>query len=145
MDKFGGRLRAFRLMRGWSQEYVGLELGVSKATISKWETGRAQPSLAHLSGIRHMYAADGGTLDYLIAGVALAPALLSDDVAHSLAAHDMTDAPDEDQPRADRALTPLKKRGTFSLLDADEQALLLRFRRLRPTQRKGLLCLLQEA
>mgnify|MGYP003575546968 CR=1 FL=1 len=63
---FGTRLKAFRDARDWSQERVGFELEVSKATVSKWETGRAQPNLASLAKIRRLYAADGLSLDYLI-------------------------------------------------------------------------------
>ena len=118
MDGFAERLRTFRELRGWSQEYVGLELGVSKATVSKWETGRAQPSLEHLAAIRLLYAADGGTLDYLIAGVSGFPA-------------------------ANRT-TDLPSRAALGPLDADEQAMLVRFRRLRNSQRRGLLSLLTE-
>ncbi|PJK11256.1 transcriptional regulator [Lysobacteraceae bacterium NML120232] len=69
MEQFPNRLRAFRELRGWSQEHVGFELGVSKATVSKWETGRAEPSLQHLAALRQLYAEDGITLDYLIAGL----------------------------------------------------------------------------
>lgn len=63
---FGTRLKEFRDARGWSQERVGFELEVSKATVSKWETGRAEPNLGNLAKIRRLYAADGLTLDYLI-------------------------------------------------------------------------------
>lgn len=63
---FGTRLKEFRDLRGWSQERVGFELEVSKATISKWETGRAAPSLENLAKIRRLFAPDGLTLDYLI-------------------------------------------------------------------------------
>lgn len=65
-SSFGTRLKQFRTARGWTQERVGFELEVTKATVSKWETGRAEPSLANLARIRRLYAADGLTLDYLI-------------------------------------------------------------------------------
>lgn len=74
MEQFSSRLRAFRELRGWSQEHVGFELGVSKATVSKWETGRTEPSLQHLAALRRLYAEDGITLDYLIAGHGLSEA-----------------------------------------------------------------------
>lgn len=112
MDDFGIRLRRFRAARSWSQERVGFELNVTKATVSKWETGRAQPSLENLRRIRRLYAQDGLTLDYLIDGVTV-PA----DAAPSAKA---------------RSLTRVAR-------NTDETALLARFRALKSSRRKGLL------
>ncbi len=115
MDDFSTRLRSLRNRHGWSQEFVGFELGVSKATVSKWETGRAEPSIQHLSALKRLYAVDGATLDWLIDGE-FAPATSGRD-AHesppSPVAHDM-----------------------------DEAELLLHFRRLRLRQKRGLLALI---
>lgn len=45
---FPERLRQLRRERGLSQEDLGKVLGLSKANISKFETGKLQPSLQHL-------------------------------------------------------------------------------------------------
>lgn len=128
MQDFGARLRALRQLRGWSQEYVGLELGVSKATVSKWETGRAQPSLEHLASIRGMYAADGGTLDFLVAGVPTA-GMQTDQTQEGIS------GPAEASMQSSALVASC-------LLDTDEQILLMRFRQLCLSQRKGLLAFL---
>lgn len=121
MEHFGNRLRHFRTSRGWSQEQLGFELEVSKATISKWEAGQAQPRLENLIAIRGLVAQDGLTLDYLIDG-ATAPARLG---AATTAGQGR-----ELQPRLAG--------------NADEMMLLSRFRALKPARRKGLLALLAE-
>lgn len=41
MSIFGDQLKQARDAKGWSQERVGFELDVTKATVSKWEIGRA--------------------------------------------------------------------------------------------------------
>jgi transcriptional regulator with XRE-family HTH domain len=48
MEHFGTRLKRFREARGWTQEQLALELDVSKATISKWESGHTEPRLSNL-------------------------------------------------------------------------------------------------
>lgn len=55
MNALGPSLRSMRLSRGWSQEQMGLELGVSKATISKWESGRSQPDWPTLIRLRSLF------------------------------------------------------------------------------------------
>lgn len=120
MSSFGERLKRVREARGWSQERVGFELEVTKATVSKWETGRAEPSLDNLAKIHRLFRSGGGTLDHLVAGSG------------------------EDQPRvadeeAAYALPRLRA-------ESDEEAsMLTRFRELKPKQRKGLLQLLSGA
>ena len=39
-----GKLRAIRRKKGWSQERLARELGVSFQTIHRWETGKFEPS-----------------------------------------------------------------------------------------------------
>lgn len=123
MSSFGTRLRAFREARGWSQERVGFELGVSKATVSKWETGRAEPNLANLAKIRRLYAPDGLTLDYLI----------DDTIAAA-------------KPQGD--LRPYVSEGAWEstkrVQNQSEAALLARFRASSPARRRSLLNLLAE-
>ena len=38
------KLRAIRKRKGWSQERLARELGVSFQTIHRWETGKFEPS-----------------------------------------------------------------------------------------------------
>ena len=120
---FGSRLRRFREARGWSQERVGFDLEVSKATISKWETGRAEPRLAHLAKIRRLYASDGLTLDYLI-----------DDAYATPKAHG-----ESRRYVAESANEPAKE-----ARNKEEVAMLTRFRAASPSKRRSLLNLLAE-
>lgn len=117
MDSFALRLRKLRNHRGWSQEYVGFELGVTKATISKWETGRAEPSLRHLECLRQLYASDGATLDMLIIGTPMTRNVRD---GASL---------DGDETRLlwlFRRLTDIQKQGLLTLLDGKESQTELR-------------------
>jgi len=65
MNSFGSRLRALRETRNWSQEQLGFELGVTKATISKWETDKARPGLGTLLKIKALFADQSISLDFL--------------------------------------------------------------------------------
>lgn len=42
--KFNEKLMSIRKMKGLSQEELGIELQVSRQTISKWENGQLQKS-----------------------------------------------------------------------------------------------------
>ncbi len=66
MTKFAERLRFLRAARHWSQERLGFELGVGKATISKWENGLSEPSFAQILTIKRTFSDAGVTLDYLL-------------------------------------------------------------------------------
>ncbi len=46
--QFAENLMALRRSRGWSQEDLGDRLGVSRQTVSKWETGQTTPELEKL-------------------------------------------------------------------------------------------------
>lgn len=46
--KFNERLMALRKKRGLSQEELGFELGVSRQTVSKWESGQSYPDFQRL-------------------------------------------------------------------------------------------------
>lgn len=116
MEHFGTRLKHFRDARSWSQEQLGFELDVTKATISKWETGQAQPRWENLAHLRRVVAEDGLTLDWLIDGVTA----------------------DAGTARSVREPSPHMADNT------EEVALLARFRALEPSRRKGLLALLAE-
>lgn len=74
MKTFGERLRAARLRAGLTQEQVALELGLSKAAVSRWEVGGTQPGVEALAMLRGLF---GVSLDELICGDA------KDAAAHS--------------------------------------------------------------
>ena len=48
METIGQRLATARRDRNLSQENMGKEIGVERSTISKWETGKAYPSVEQL-------------------------------------------------------------------------------------------------
>ena len=61
--KFNEKLLSLRKQKGLSQEELGMELEVSRQTISKWEAGQSYPDfqrLVMLSDYFHM------TLDELV-------------------------------------------------------------------------------
>lgn len=65
MQTFGQRLRQARDEAGLTQEQLGFEVGVSKASISAWENDRERPSFDNLPRLQ---AALQRSLDHLIAG-----------------------------------------------------------------------------
>lgn len=65
MSAFPERLRAARLELDITQEELGFRVGVSKASVSAWETGRESPSFRLLPALRD---ALGRSLDSLICG-----------------------------------------------------------------------------
>lgn len=113
MTKFGERLRKLRTARRWSQERLGFDLGVGKATISKWENGLAEPSFRQLLSIKRVFADQGISLDYLI---------------------------DDDSACAHLPVSGGK--GLVATVSEDEALLLARYRRLDAQQRRSLLGLL---
>ncbi|MCD9007445.1 helix-turn-helix domain-containing protein [Luteimonas sp. XNQY3] len=121
---FGTRLKEFRDARGWSQERVGFELEVSKATVSKWETGRAEPGLASLAKIRRLYASDGLSLDYLI---------------------DDTYATAKPRGEMRRYVGEGTRESAKMAQNPDEMALLTRFRAASPVRRRSFLNLLSDS
>ena len=58
----GENLQKLRSEKGLSQEEVARALFVSRQTISKWETGKAEPGIKALKGLGRLY---GVTLDEL--------------------------------------------------------------------------------
>lgn len=66
MTNFGERLRHVREAQGWSQEKLGFEVDVTKATVSKWELNQSEPRLKHLARLRQLFGDSGMTLDWLI-------------------------------------------------------------------------------
>lgn len=51
----GKRLAACREVRGWKQEFAAKQLGVTKAALSAWETGRNMPDALFLKKIAKLY------------------------------------------------------------------------------------------
>jgi len=132
MSTFGARLKSLREALGWSQERVGFELGVTKATVSKWELGRAEPGLEHLARIREVYRSTGVTLDQLILG----PAADEERSEREDAAFEVGYLAAIEERRATYASRAIATEST------DESHLLARFRQLTPKQKQGLLDLL---
>ncbi|TBU78629.1 XRE family transcriptional regulator [Pseudomonas daroniae] len=65
MSIFGKTLRKARLAAGLTQEHLGFEVGVTKASVSAWENGREMPSFNALLSLR---AALKISLDTLVDG-----------------------------------------------------------------------------
>lgn len=120
-EPFGARLRAARQALGLSQEALGLELGVTKATVSNWENGRDNPSVQFLV---LMPAKLGVSLDHLFGGVApipetlrhvmreaAAPYLLSVETAQQIEENALI--------AAFRRLNDDKRRAVLALIDAE--------------------------
>lgn len=61
--KLGENLQKLRSEKGLSQEEVARTLFVSRQTISKWETGKAEPGVENLKALAGLY---GVTLDQLM-------------------------------------------------------------------------------
>lgn len=63
----GGRIRALRLQKGWSQEELGFRIGVNnKSVISFYENDTRAVSLPILQMLSREF---GTTLDYLVSGI----------------------------------------------------------------------------
>ncbi|MDR3444078.1 MULTISPECIES: helix-turn-helix transcriptional regulator [Dyella] len=65
MVDFSDRLRAARTAADFTQEQLGLAVGVSKQAVSDWENGRQHPSFQLWDPLRKEL---GVTLDHLIGG-----------------------------------------------------------------------------
>lgn len=122
MQTFGARLRAARQLCGLSQEALGLELGVTKATVSNWENDRDNPSFQYLGTLADKTRS---SLDYLIRGASEA---LLGAPANRVTEEAATYALARDDARA---------------LDTYERALLLAFRALDEARQKAVLTLIK--
>ncbi len=67
---FGPRLRARRLARGLTQEGIAQELGVTRATVSRWESGLNAPEFQLLEPLRRLL---DSSLDHLVGGAEAPP------------------------------------------------------------------------
>jgi len=61
--KFAENLTALRRQRGWSQEELGSQIGVTRQTVSKWEMGQSTPELEKLVELSRLF---GMSLDRLV-------------------------------------------------------------------------------
>lgn len=71
-DQMPEFLRSFRAHLGLSQEEIAVRLGVSLATVNRWEAGRSKPQRAQLAAIQKL-AEEVGDDGQAEAGTALAP------------------------------------------------------------------------
>lgn len=59
----GDKIAELRRHRGWSQENLAERLGVTRQSVSKWESGASVPDLDKIIGLSELF---GVTTDYLI-------------------------------------------------------------------------------
>ena len=60
---FGEKIQALRKSRGWSQEQLAEQIGVSRQALSKWENGTAIPDTNNVVQLAKLF---GVTTDYLL-------------------------------------------------------------------------------
>lgn len=53
--EFGEKLKKLRIENNWTQEQVAQKLFISRAAISKWESGRGYPNIESLKDISRLY------------------------------------------------------------------------------------------
>ncbi|HEX3350951.1 MAG TPA: helix-turn-helix transcriptional regulator [Acetobacteraceae bacterium] len=66
-ESVGHRIRSTRVERGWTQDQLAAEVGVSRSAVAQWETDRAGQVRGNLSRIAE---ALGVTVEYLLHGAA---------------------------------------------------------------------------
>lgn len=60
---FAEHLMTLRKQRGWSQEELGSQIGVTRQTVSKWEMGQSTPELEKLVELTRLF---GMSIDQLV-------------------------------------------------------------------------------
>lgn len=60
---FAEHLMSLRRQRGWSQEELGSQIGVTRQTVSKWEMGQSTPELEKLVELSRLF---GMSIDRLV-------------------------------------------------------------------------------
>ena len=60
---FAEHLTSLRKQRGWSQEELGNQIGVTRQTVSKWEMGQSTPELEKLVELSRLF---GMSIDQLV-------------------------------------------------------------------------------
>lgn len=62
----GETIRAHRMARNMTQEFIAGELGVSRQAVSKWESGASEPSTSNLLALARLF---GVPAEELLRGV----------------------------------------------------------------------------
>ena len=65
MNEFGNNLYRLRKLRGWTQQELADQLGVTNRSVSKWETGETLPETGQLIPLADAF---GVTVDELLRG-----------------------------------------------------------------------------
>lgn len=55
-------IQELRARKGWSQEVLADELGVTQATISNWERGRSQPTILQFGALAFQFGVSIGSI-----------------------------------------------------------------------------------
>jgi len=63
------RIKELRYRTGMNQKGFAVEMGMSPASVSNWETGRTKPQLSSLYRIARAYSMFGVTYYWLLKGV----------------------------------------------------------------------------
>ncbi|MXQ49638.1 helix-turn-helix domain-containing protein [Streptococcus pneumoniae] len=63
MSKFASRLKELRKKHGLTQQELADKVGTNRVNITKWETGRTEPSLENVVRLAKLF---GVTTDYLL-------------------------------------------------------------------------------
>lgn len=61
--KFNEKIALLRKQKGMTQEALAFKLGISRQSVSKWETGECEPDLSKLKEIASMFDV---SIDYLL-------------------------------------------------------------------------------
>lgn len=125
MATFGERLRAARERAGYTQEQLGLELGVGKAAVSAWENDNAEPQITRLLPLRRLLKI---SIDDLVCGPEREyPQMVIDRPGHWVRELDYV----------------IPSAGRNVAANAQEDMLLARFRAVAPGKRNAILELLK--
>ena len=62
---FGEKLQKLRKARGWTQEELAQQAGVSRQSLSQWESDAAMPDTANVIALSDLF---GVSTDYLLRG-----------------------------------------------------------------------------
>lgn len=100
-----------RKARGITQETLGFEVGVGKATVSKWETGRSEPTLRQLVLLAEFLGRDANY--FLLFDTDLSEMRILPDT------HRVLNADEEKFLIRFRALSPAKRQGVVALMSPD--------------------------
>lgn len=74
--EFSSRLQELRKEAGYSQEQLAEMLGVSRQSVSKWESGQTNPDINNVGRLSEIY---GKSTDYIIFGKEPEPQIVYQD------------------------------------------------------------------